>query len=182
MDSGCGIGGACTFKLLVNKISRGGSEVITLECSPQDIVQDVCERAEATFESELRYKGEFENQPKDLTLLDVGMSQDMEVDLMITCFPRAEAECGIGGAGAFKLTISKLAKGSVEVIVLECSPKDIVQDVCDRAEATFESELRHRGTLENQPKDLTLLDVGISQDMEVDLMVTCFPRGAPPNG
>ena len=33
-------------------------------------------------------RGEFENQPKDLSLLDVGMSQDMDVDLQISCFPR----------------------------------------------------------------------------------------------
>ena len=32
--------------------------------------------------------GEFDNQPKDLSLLDVGISQPMHVDLQIFCFPR----------------------------------------------------------------------------------------------
>merc|ERR1711907_235134 len=88
----CNIGGAGTFKLTVHKLTKGGEDVEVIECSPQDIVEDVCERCSPNFESELRHRGEFDNQPKDLSLLDAGFSQDMEADLQISCIPRAQLE------------------------------------------------------------------------------------------
>jgi hypothetical protein len=88
----CGIGGNGNFDLTVNKITRGGTTQEVISCSPFDIVEDVCERCSPQFEAELRHHGEFDNQPKDLTLLDVGISQPMEVDLQISCFPRAPEE------------------------------------------------------------------------------------------
>ena len=38
--------------------------------------------------------GEFENLPKDLSLLEVGISQPMQIDLQISCFPRKPALLG----------------------------------------------------------------------------------------
>jgi len=83
-----GFGGSGPFFLTVNKITRGGTTKQTIQVSPQDIVMDVIARCSPTFKAELRHKGEFDNQPKDLDLLSVGISQAMEVDLQISCFPR----------------------------------------------------------------------------------------------
>jgi len=88
----------------------------------------------------------------------------------------AEADCSIGGAGSFKLTCNVISRGGTEVVVLECSPQEVVMDLLKRASPTFEAELRHKGEADNQPKDLGLIDVGFSQDMECDVQVQCAPR------
>ena len=38
-----------------------------------------------------------------------------------------------------------------------------------------------KGEFESQPKDLSLLDVGMSQNMQVDLMVSDMMKGPPPS-
>merc|ERR1712166_67092 len=88
----------------------------------------------------------------------------------------AEADCSIGGAGSFNLTCNVISRGGTEVVVLECSRQEVVMDLLKRASPTFEAELRHKGEADNQPKDLGLIDVGFSQDMECDVQVQCAPR------
>merc|ERR1711966_429336 len=126
----CGIGGNGNFDLTVNKMTRGGTTQMVISCSPFDIVEDVCERCSPQFQAELRHHGEFDNQPKDLSLLDVGISQPMQVDLQISCFPREPMEvltvapppppapsCGIGGNGNFDLTVNKMTRGGTTQMV-----------------------------------------------------------------
>merc|ERR1711865_631705 len=80
---GCSIGGCGDFTLTVNKIRRGGTGQVQIKVSPQDSVQAVIDRLETRHHAQLRHHKEFDNQPTDLSLLDVGMSQSMQVDLMI---------------------------------------------------------------------------------------------------
>jgi len=79
-----GMGGSGPFMLTVNCIKRGGTTRRQLKVSPDDIVQDVIDRLSPDFMADLRFHGEFANQPKDLSLLEIGMSQSMEVDLQIS--------------------------------------------------------------------------------------------------
>merc|ERR1711966_385402 len=90
--------------------------------------------------------------------------------------PPPAPSCGIGGNGNFDLTVNKMTRGGTTQMVISCSPFDIVEDVCERCSPQFQAELRHHGEFDNQPKDLSLLDVGISQPMQVDLQISCFPR------
>merc|ERR1711907_12390 len=83
-SEGCTIGGCGRFSLTVNKIQRGGTQKVTLDVSPQDNVGSIVDLLEPNKMAELRHHGEFENLAKDLNLLDVGVSQPMQVDLMIS--------------------------------------------------------------------------------------------------
>ena len=69
----------------MNKLRKGGNEQVNIEVSPQDKVEDVVNKLEPDFQAVLRHHNEFEELPNDLTLLDVGISQSMEVDLQISC-------------------------------------------------------------------------------------------------
>eukprot|EP00927_Polykrikos_kofoidii_P058553 TRINITY_DN5312_c0_g1_i1.p1 TRINITY_DN5312_c0_g1~~TRINITY_DN5312_c0_g1_i1.p1 ORF type:complete len:202 (-),score=37.44 TRINITY_DN5312_c0_g1_i1:72-629(-) len=178
----CGTGGAGNIKLTVNKQTRRGSVQVVLECSPQDIVKDVCDRLSEHFVADLRHKGTFDNLPNHLSLQEVGISQDMEVTLFITCCPKEPPSAPAateGAAGNIKLTVNKRRQAGIVQVVLECSPQDIVGDVCDRLSEHFVADLRSKGSCENLPKHLSLIDVGISQDMEVDLFIQCCPKEPP---
>mmetsp|Transcript_26340 Transcript_26340/g.31951 ORF Transcript_26340/g.31951 Transcript_26340/m.31951 type:complete len:87 (+) Transcript_26340:24-284(+) len=81
----CGVGGSGAFILTVNKITRGGTEQVNIEVSAHDLVSGVINKLESNFQADLRHHNEFDNFQKDLTLLEVGVSQPMEVDLQISC-------------------------------------------------------------------------------------------------
>mmetsp|Transcript_97584 Transcript_97584/g.247950 ORF Transcript_97584/g.247950 Transcript_97584/m.247950 type:complete len:88 (-) Transcript_97584:123-386(-) len=85
-------------------------------------------------------------------------------------------ECSIGGSGPFTLTVNKIRRVGTEQVKVEVAPQDMVADVCKRLEPDFVADLRHKGELDNLETDLTLLDVGISQPMEVDLQISCMKR------
>lgn len=87
---------------------------------------------------------------------------------------------GVGGSGNFKLTVNKITRGGTTQEVIECSPHDNVGAVIDRLEPNFEADLRFKGEFDNQPKDLSLIEIGMSQDMEVDLQISCMMKGPPP--
>merc|ERR1712166_1540131 len=91
------------------------------------------------------------------------------------------AGCTIGGCGAFTLTVNKIRRGGTEQVQIKVNPQDNVQDVIDRLEPMHIADLRHKGEFESQPKDLSLLDVGMSQNMQVDLMVSDMMKGPPPS-
>mmetsp|Transcript_109355 Transcript_109355/g.340717 ORF Transcript_109355/g.340717 Transcript_109355/m.340717 type:complete len:87 (+) Transcript_109355:48-308(+) len=84
--------------------------------------------------------------------------------------------CDIGGCGPFQLTVNILRKGGEEKVTIEASPQDLVQEVIGKLEPTFQAHLRHHGEFDNFPADLTLLDNGVSQAMEVDLQVSCMMK------
>mmetsp|Transcript_14099 Transcript_14099/g.38601 ORF Transcript_14099/g.38601 Transcript_14099/m.38601 type:complete len:172 (+) Transcript_14099:185-700(+) len=88
LAASCEIGGIGPFTLTVNKITKGGTEQVTIDVSPHDNVGAVTEKLEPDFEADLRFHDEFDNLQKDLSLLDVGISQAMEVDLQISCMAR----------------------------------------------------------------------------------------------
>jgi len=88
MAPSCDVGGQGPFTLTVNIIRRGGTKQIRTIVSPQDIVAAVIADIEPNFFADLRFHGEFDNLPKDLSLLDVGVSSAMEVDLQVSCMMR----------------------------------------------------------------------------------------------
>jgi len=187
-STSCNIGGSGTFTLTVNKITKGGSQQVTMEVSPQESVADVIKKLEPELEADLRHHNEFDNLPKELSLLDVGISQPMEVDLQISCMKlkmdivaqpaETAGSCGIGGAGSFILSVNKITRGGTEQVTIEVSPQDLVANVISRLEPNFQADLRHHAEFENLPQDLTLLDVGICQPMEVDLQISCMMKEA----
>mmetsp|Transcript_6608 Transcript_6608/g.7204 ORF Transcript_6608/g.7204 Transcript_6608/m.7204 type:complete len:91 (+) Transcript_6608:111-383(+) len=89
--------------------------------------------------------------------------------------------CDIGGSGPFELTVNKMTKGGTEKVTLEVSPMDLVQDVIAKLEPDRIATMRHHGEFDDFPGDLTLLDNGVSQAMEVDLQVSCMMKGPPPS-
>merc|ERR1711904_127002 len=94
---------------------------------------------------------------------------------------RAEPNmCDIGGGGKFQLTVNKIQRGGTEQVTIEVDPMDTVESVVNRLEENKVATLRHKGEFDDQPMDLTLLDVGISQAMEVDLQISCMMKGPPP--
>jgi hypothetical protein len=87
---------------------------------------------------------------------------------------------GFGGQGPFTLTVNKMTRGGTQTVEIQVSPFDNVGEVINRLEPSFEADLRHHGSFNNEPKDLCLIDVGISQPMEVDLQISCMMKGPPP--
>ena len=84
-------------------------------------------------------------------------------------------------------------------MTLDVSPQDNVGSIVDLLEPNKMAELRHvsptimidlrdgddwvvqHGEFENLAKDLNLLDVGVSQPMQVDLMISDMMKGPHPS-
>ncbi|CAE8618787.1 unnamed protein product [Polarella glacialis] len=75
------------FVLKVTKITRAGDEVIELPVKGTDLVRDVIDKLEGTFQAQLRFEGSFEAFPTDLTLVAVGVCGQPSVELIISCMP-----------------------------------------------------------------------------------------------
>uniref|UniRef100_A0A7S0FX72 Ubiquitin-like domain-containing protein n=1 Tax=Pyrodinium bahamense TaxID=73915 RepID=A0A7S0FX72_9DINO len=175
------------FKLKVKKITKGGEEEIEIDAKGVDQVAEVKRRLEPFFQSVLRFPGEFEPFPDDLCLVDVGVVGNPEVELMVQCMPLEPfpesidiaPACDIGG-GEFKLKVKKITKGGEEDIEIDVKGVDPVAEVKQRLEPFFQSDLRFVGSFDAFPEDLSLVDVGVVGNPEVELMVKCMPLGPPP--
>ncbi|KAK3266600.1 hypothetical protein CYMTET_24786 [Cymbomonas tetramitiformis] len=73
------------FVLKVKVVSRGGHELKEIKVKGTDLVSEVKERVEPTFESKLRFAGTFDEFPDDLSLVDVGVVGEPEG---LSCFSR----------------------------------------------------------------------------------------------